>query len=99
MGYGMSTPQSGAHETPCRPRALVLAPTRELAIQIEMECAKLTFGQAPPTNATAGRNPRCAASAAADQSGALWNPSHLRFACELGQSFRYEYSIGAPIEC
>jgi hypothetical protein len=53
-----SQPQSGASETPCRPRALVLAPTRELAIQIETECAKLTFGQPPPANATAGRNPR-----------------------------------------
>jgi superfamily II DNA/RNA helicase len=37
---------------------VVLAPTRELAIQIETECAKLTFGQPPPANATAGRNPR-----------------------------------------
>ena len=30
-------------ETPARPRILVLAPTRELASQISLECAKLTF--------------------------------------------------------
>ena len=34
--------------TPARPSALVLAPTRELAIQIELECAKLTHEAPPP---------------------------------------------------
>ena len=34
--------------TPAMPSALVLAPTRELAIQIELECAKLTFDAPPP---------------------------------------------------
>ena len=31
-----------------QPLALVLAPTRELAIQIEKECNKLCFGAPPP---------------------------------------------------
>ena len=34
--------------TPAQPSALVLAPTRELALQIELECAKLTFEAPPP---------------------------------------------------
>ena len=37
-----------ARGTPAKPTALVLAPTRELAIQIELECAKLTFEAPPP---------------------------------------------------
>jgi len=41
-----------AKGTPAMPSALVLAPTRELAIQIELECAKLTFdAPAPPSGA------------------------------------------------
>ncbi|GMI48212.1 hypothetical protein TrCOL_g9158 [Triparma columacea] len=32
------------HTTPCLPSALVLAPTRELAMQIELESQKLMFG-------------------------------------------------------
>ena len=31
-------------ETPARPKILVLAPTRELASQISLECTKLTYG-------------------------------------------------------
>merc|ERR1740129_1012645 len=34
--------------TPAQPAALVLAPTRELALQIELECAKLTCDAPPP---------------------------------------------------
>ena len=39
--------------TPARPTALVLAPTRELAIQIELECAKLCFDAPPPPSGAA----------------------------------------------
>eukprot|EP00613_Pedinella_sp_CCMP2098_P075128 CAMPEP_0171923748 /NCGR_PEP_ID=MMETSP0993-20121228/22419_1 /TAXON_ID=483369 /ORGANISM="non described non described, Strain CCMP2098" /LENGTH=565 /DNA_ID=CAMNT_0012561849 /DNA_START=29 /DNA_END=1723 /DNA_ORIENTATION=+ len=39
-------PLLSARETPARPRVLVLAPTRELAIQIQVEAMKLTFGSA-----------------------------------------------------
>ena len=39
--------------TPGRPSALVLAPTRELAIQIELECAKLTCEAPPPPSGAA----------------------------------------------
>ena len=28
---------------------------------------------------------------------ALWNPSHLRFTCELGTVFQLEGSIGEPL--
>ena len=37
-----------ARGTPARPSALVLAPTRELAIQIERECSKLVYEAPPP---------------------------------------------------
>ena len=37
-----------ARGTPAKPSALVLAPTRELAMQIELECAKLTCDAPPP---------------------------------------------------
>ena len=41
-----------ARGTPARPAALVLAPTRELALQIEFECARLTFAAPlPPSGA------------------------------------------------
>ena len=36
-------PQWDGQNTPCRPAALILAPTRELAMQIELEAQKLTF--------------------------------------------------------
>ena len=36
-------------KTPSSPAALILAPTRELALQIEHEIEKLTFGAPPPT--------------------------------------------------
>ena len=36
------------NKTPARPSALVLAPTRELAMQIEVECEKLCFAAPPP---------------------------------------------------
>ena len=44
----------GAGPQPARPAALILAPTRELALQIELEIAKLTYG-APPAGDGAGR--------------------------------------------
>jgi len=42
-----------AQGTPAAPSALVLAPTRELAVQIELECAKLTFGAPTPPSGAA----------------------------------------------
>ena len=39
---------AGKKDTPAKPSALVLAPTRELAMQIEVECEKLCFGAPPP---------------------------------------------------
>ncbi len=39
--------------TPARPSALVLAPTRELVLQIELECAKLTLDAPPPPSGAA----------------------------------------------
>ena len=42
-GGSSSFLHNGTNETPARPRVLVLAPTRELAIQIELEAQKLTF--------------------------------------------------------
>ncbi|KAJ1457009.1 P-loop containing nucleoside triphosphate hydrolase protein [Pelagophyceae sp. CCMP2097] len=46
-----SAPKSSlaGDETPCKPRALILAPTRELAIQIAAEAAKLTFSAPRPS--------------------------------------------------
>jgi ATP-dependent RNA helicase DDX3X len=52
MGLGVrlsnNTAAQQAKATPARPSALVLAPTRELAVQIEVECEKLCFAAPPP---------------------------------------------------
>lgn len=40
----ISSPASRSATTPCSPRCIVLAPTRELASQIELEAQKLTYG-------------------------------------------------------
>jgi len=61
-GFRLSRAAEGrlrARGTPARPSALVLAPTRELALQIERECAKLTF-EAPPPPSGARRWCACA---------------------------------------
>ena len=43
---------AGTRATPAKPSALVLAPTRELAVQIEIECEKLCFAAPlPPSGA------------------------------------------------
>jgi DEAD/DEAH box helicase len=39
-----NTSASSSATTPCSPRCIVLAPTRELASQIELEAQKLTYG-------------------------------------------------------
>jgi len=51
-------------KTPSSPAALILAPTRELALQIDLEIEKLTFGAPPPvqpstSTATAARWSAC----------------------------------------
>lgn len=38
--------------TPSSPAALILAPTRELALQIDLEIEKLTFGAPPPVSSS-----------------------------------------------
>ncbi|KAL3910698.1 MAG: hypothetical protein SGILL_007592 [Bacillariaceae sp.] len=40
------------NKTPSSPAALILAPTRELALQIDLEIQKLTFGAPPPISAS-----------------------------------------------
>jgi hypothetical protein len=47
-------------KTPCSPRCIVLAPTRELAIQIELEAQKLTYGMqnVRPVTVYGGANQR-----------------------------------------
>lgn len=47
-------------DTPAQPAALVLAPTRELAIQIEQECAKLCFGAGAPSHVPGASTRWCA---------------------------------------
>jgi ATP-dependent RNA helicase DDX3X len=39
-------------KTPSSPAALILAPTRELALQIDLEIEKLTFGAPPPISSS-----------------------------------------------
>lgn len=39
-----NTPLGKKSKTPCSPRCIILAPTRELASQIELEAQKLTYG-------------------------------------------------------
>lgn len=41
-----------AGKTPSSPAALILAPTRELALQIDLEIRKLTFGAPPPISSS-----------------------------------------------
>jgi len=41
-----------AGKTPSSPAALILAPTRELALQIDLEIEKLTFGAPPPVSSS-----------------------------------------------
>mmetsp|Transcript_15081 Transcript_15081/g.32723 ORF Transcript_15081/g.32723 Transcript_15081/m.32723 type:complete len:649 (+) Transcript_15081:72-2018(+) len=41
-----------AGKTPSSPAALILAPTRELALQIDLEIEKLTFGAPPPISSS-----------------------------------------------
>jgi len=41
-----------AGKTPSSPAALILAPTRELALQIDLEIQKLTFGAPPPVSSS-----------------------------------------------
>ena len=53
-----SQPQSGASETPCRPRALVLAPTRELVQQIAAEATRLAHGSAIQVAVVYGGSPK-----------------------------------------
>ena len=43
---------SARKKTPSSPAALILAPTRELALQIDLEIEKLTFGAPPPVSSS-----------------------------------------------
>ena len=47
-----NTAQIIAGKTPSSPAALILAPTRELALQIDLEIQKLTFGAPPPISSS-----------------------------------------------
>ena len=44
--------QFRSRKTPASPAALILAPTRELALQIDLEIEKLTFGAPPPVRSS-----------------------------------------------
>jgi len=49
------TGHSKQKKTPSSPAALILAPTRELALQIDLEIDKLTFGAPPPIPSSASK--------------------------------------------
>jgi len=53
-GQGAAVTAGRNQLPPAQPAALILAPTRELALQIESEIEKLTFGAPPPATQTAG---------------------------------------------
>ena len=55
LGTGATTTPEGAAERAATPAALVMAPTRELAIQIHVEARRLAFDPAAMTSATALR--------------------------------------------